>query len=120
VPGSVRSEASRGTNQLLAEGCPPCRDVEDVLVALGFAAPGTGAATVASATGPADAPTRRVWGAVVDALHAGPATLDQLVLRTSLPLDELARSIEAALEAGAVTQAAGWYERIDAPAGRQR
>jgi DNA processing protein len=119
VPGSVRSEASRGTNQLLAEGCPPCRDVEDVLVALGLAAPGAGA-TGDGATSPADATPDPACRAVLDALHAGPATLDQLALRTALPLDQLARSIEAALEVGAVAHAAGWYERVHAPAGWSR
>ena len=36
VPGSVRSPASRFTNELLADGCHPARDVTDVLVALGL------------------------------------------------------------------------------------
>lgn len=34
VPGSVRSPASAGTNELLAAGAAPARDVDDVLVAL--------------------------------------------------------------------------------------
>jgi predicted Rossmann fold nucleotide-binding protein DprA/Smf involved in DNA uptake len=38
VPGSVRSAASAGTNQLLAHGAAPVRDAKDVLVALGRAA----------------------------------------------------------------------------------
>ena len=37
VPGSVRSPASAGTNDLLADGCFPVRDTADVLVALGLA-----------------------------------------------------------------------------------
>jgi DNA processing protein len=37
VPGSVRSPASAGTNDLLADGCFPVRDVTDVLVALDLA-----------------------------------------------------------------------------------
>ena len=36
VPGSVRSPAAAGTNQLLADGCQPVRDATDVLVALGL------------------------------------------------------------------------------------
>ena len=35
VPGPVRSSASAGTNQLLADGVAPVRDADDVLVALG-------------------------------------------------------------------------------------
>jgi DNA processing protein len=37
VPGSVRSPASAGTNELLAAGAAPARDVDDVLVALALA-----------------------------------------------------------------------------------
>ena len=40
VPGSVRSPASAGTNDLLADGCFPVRDVTDVMVALGLARAG--------------------------------------------------------------------------------
>jgi DNA processing protein len=36
VPGSVRSPASAGTNDLLADGCFVVRDVADVLVAVGL------------------------------------------------------------------------------------
>ncbi len=39
VPGSVRSPASAGTNDLLADGCIVVRDTTDVLVALGLARP---------------------------------------------------------------------------------
>ena len=38
VPGSVRSPASEGTNQLISDGCAPVRDATDVLVALGLTA----------------------------------------------------------------------------------
>lgn len=37
VPGSVRSPASAGTNDLLADGCFVVRDAADVLVAVGLA-----------------------------------------------------------------------------------
>jgi len=40
VPGSVRSPASAGTNDLLADGCFVVRDVTDALVALGLARAG--------------------------------------------------------------------------------
>src|SRR5690606_11406094 len=38
VPGSVRNPAAAGTNELLAEGCPPACSADDVLVALGLTA----------------------------------------------------------------------------------
>ena len=37
VPGSVKSRASQGTNELLVDGCAPVRDAEDVLVAISLA-----------------------------------------------------------------------------------
>lgn len=42
VPGSVRSPASAGANDLLADGCFVVRDVADVLVAVGLARAGDG------------------------------------------------------------------------------
>jgi DNA processing protein len=41
VPGSVRSPASAGTNDLLADGCFVVRDATDVLVAAGLSGPPT-------------------------------------------------------------------------------
>jgi DNA processing protein len=41
VPGSIRSPASAGTNDLLADGCFPVRDAADVLVALDLARAGS-------------------------------------------------------------------------------
>ena len=41
VPGSVRSPASAGTNDLLADGCFVVRDAADVLVAVGLARAGS-------------------------------------------------------------------------------
>jgi len=41
VPGSVRSPASSGTNDLLADGCFVVRDATDVLVAVGLARAGS-------------------------------------------------------------------------------
>jgi DNA processing protein len=112
VPGSVRSPASLGTNQLLAEGCPPCRDVDDVLVALGLA-PRTEAGE--AARGDRSVGLSADARGVLDALVAGAATLDQIVLRTALPLTHVAAAVEEAVAAGAVEVAAGWYERIDGP-----
>jgi DNA processing protein len=41
VPGSIRSPASAGTNDLLADGCFPVRDATDVMVALELARAGS-------------------------------------------------------------------------------
>lgn len=108
VPGSVRSAASAGTNQLLADGCHPVRDVDDVLVALGL--------TPAARRGrhdrrPSPDSTAR---AVLDAFAWEPATLDQLVMRTGLGLADVAVSLEWLVASGWVEPQGGWYERIAA------
>jgi DNA processing protein len=106
VPGSVRSAAAAGTNQLLADGCAPVRDATDVLVALGLSA-ATRAAT-ADRREPPDAAGR----AVLAAFDWEPATLEHLAVRTGLPLPELALTLESLLTRGWVESAGGWYERV--------
>ena len=49
---------------------------------------------------------------MVDALHAGPATLDELLLRTGQGLDVLVVAIEEAVAAGVVASNGGWYEQV--------
>jgi DNA processing protein len=46
VPGSVRSRASHGTNQLLVDGCAPVRDATDVMAAVFLARAGRGEAII--------------------------------------------------------------------------
>lgn len=108
VPGSVRSPAAAGTNQLLAEGCHPARDVTDVLVALGL--------TPAARRGSADrrsAPDA-TGQAVLSALDWEPATLEHLAVRTGIHLAELAVALEALVAARWVERHGGWYERVAA------
>ncbi|MGH9083247.1 MAG: DNA-processing protein DprA, partial [Acidimicrobiales bacterium] len=56
VPGSVRSPASSGTNDLLADGCFVVRDATDVLVAIGLARAGLAGAGAARTAPPQIAP----------------------------------------------------------------
>ncbi|MGQ0434204.1 MAG: DNA-processing protein DprA [Microthrixaceae bacterium] len=108
VPGSVRSPAAAGTNQLLAEGCHPARDVTDVLVALGL--------TPAARRGSADrrsAPDA-TGQAVLSAFDWEPATLEHLAVRTGIHLAELAVALEALVAARWVERHGGWYERVAA------
>lgn len=106
VPGSVRSRASEGTNQLLADGCAPVRDVMDVLVALGLST-----ATRAARADPRVPPdaTGRV---VLAAFDWEPATLEHLAVRTGFGLPELALALESLLAASWVESSGGWYERM--------
>lgn len=110
VPGPVRSPASAGTNQLLADGCAPACGVDDVLVALGLS-PGRQRASSERRPAPdADG------AAVLDALGWQPATVDQLALRTGLPVNRLVVVLDQLREQRWVDGRGGWYERI----GRER
>jgi DNA processing protein len=106
VPGSVRSPAAEGTNALIAEGRTPVTSVDDVLVALGLQPAGR-----RQRADPRPPPESRD-NPVLDALGWQPATLDQLVLRTSLDVGALILALERLDEAGWVTRRGGWYERV--------
>jgi DNA processing protein len=110
VPGSTRSPASAGTNDLLAEGRAPVRDAGDVLVALGLTA-----ATRASRADVRPAPD----AADLDVLAAfdwRPATLEQLVTRCAAPIAAVSLALGRLEAAGWVCADGGWYERTG-PAG---
>jgi DNA processing protein len=105
VPGPVTARTSAGTNALLAEGCAVVRDATDVLVALGLS-------TVAAAVPVEDRPTPTPDDqAVIDAFDWQPATFDQLVLRTGLPVGDLAVALHRLAALGWIDQRGGWYER---------
>jgi DNA processing protein len=106
VPGPVRSSASAGTNNLIADGAAPVRDALDVTTALGLSGVVTRASvdTRASPT-PADQ-------ALLDAIGWQPATLDQLAGRTGQGLGEVAMALERLLSAGWVGVRGAWWERV--------
>ncbi|MDQ2651135.1 MAG: DNA-processing protein DprA, partial [Actinomycetota bacterium] len=106
VPGSVRSPAAAGTNQLIAEGCHPVRDAGDVLVALGLVAGGPGAA-----------PDLRIdpgpdGHRLLDAFDWEPATLEHLVVRAGLPVPDVSLLLHRLVEDGWVVADGAWYERV--------
>lgn len=105
VPGSVRSPASAGTNALLAAGCPPCRDADDVLVALGLEGRGPAAA---------DAPPAPVGdaAAVLDAIGWEASTVEQVAARVGVPLGPLSVHLAALERDGWIAARAGWVERL--------
>lgn len=102
VPGSVRSPAAAGTNALLAAGSPPCRDADDVLVALGLSR-STQPQVPEAASG--DDPLLHVLG-------WEPATLEQLADRLDTPLGPVAVRLAELEATGEVIQRTGWYERV--------
>jgi DNA processing protein len=107
VPGSVRNPAAAGTNQLLSEGCAPARDTGDVLVALGLGAGRRGAANVDRRAVPGAA-----GAAVLEAFDWEPTTLDQLAIRTGLPLPDLALTLEGLRADGWIQADGPWFQRV--------
>ena len=79
VPGPVRSPASSGTNALLAAGCAPARDAEDVLVALGLVGEAAFRGSCQARPEPAGPA-----GVVLDAVGWEAATLEEVVARSGL------------------------------------
>jgi DNA processing protein len=106
VPGSVRSPASVGTNDLLAEGRAPACSADDVLVALGLQPAGRRRRTEPRLP-PQPADVR-----VLEAVGWQPATLDQIARRAELDLAALAPALDRLTDAGWVAQRGGWYERV--------
>jgi DNA processing protein len=107
VPGPVRSNPSKGSNRLLADGAQVCRDALDVVTLLGLdhgALKRGPAPVVAEPTGPG--------ATVLDAIGWQPSATEELLLRTGLPLGELARHLDELEEQGWVTRRGGWFERV--------
>ncbi len=113
VPGSTRSRASDGTNQLLSEGCPPARDVGDVLVALGLT-PTPGSALAGGRRRPPEPVDRTVlalFGA--DALDLG-----DVARLAELALVEAALALGRLEAGGWLVRAGSWFEAAGTGGGR--
>ena len=105
VPGSLRNGAAVGTNQLLADGCAPVRDVADVLMALGLSK--ADAAARRAATRQAKPPVSAEAAAVLEAVDDGPTSTDDLVRRLGLDVGEVfARLAELELSGHIVSDGA--------------
>ena len=111
VPGSVRSPASAYTNALLADGCPPVRDVTDVLVALGLSSATATGAGATAADDPRPAPVPDEAG-VLDVLGWEPASLEQVVLRSGRSPAEVTLALVHLERDGWVESSHGWWERV--------
>ena len=115
VPGSVRSGASEGPNQLLAEGCPVVRDATDVLVALGSAVPLSDPAGRGAGAGPAELDDADGGAGADDPVHQAvswPASsLDDIVAATGMPFTEVAARLAMLELSGAVERVPDGYRR---------
>jgi len=108
VPGPVRSPASAGCNQLLADspGTSVARDATDVLVALHLE-PGSRRQATERRAPPAPDDAR-----FLEALGWQPATLDQLAARTATSFAEASSALMRLELDGWVVPRGGWYERV--------
>jgi DNA processing protein len=104
VPGSVRCPAAEGTNLLLADGVPPVLDARDVLVALGVPPPPSRI--------PAVPTTDAVGAALLAALGAEPASIDELAARTGRPVPAVAAALHRLQAADVVVVDRGWWRHV--------
>jgi len=106
VPGPIRSPASAGCHDLIADGAGVCRGIEDVLVALGMT-PGVRRAR----SDPRPAPSGDA-AVVLAALGWSPATLDQLTATSGLRVAEVVAALDVLAEHGWVAERGGWFEQV--------
>lgn len=106
VPGSVRSRASAGTNGALFDGIAEvCRDAGDVLGRLGLVGGWHRAPDHRPRPDAAD-------DALLDALGWQPTTLEQVLVRTGLPIGTAALALERLEATGWLARRGGWFERV--------
>jgi DNA processing protein len=112
VPGPVTSAASAGTNDLLADGCAPCRSVDDIATALDLVHATDGWRQKPSRKPSADGVAMgRAATAVLDALGWDCCTLDAVVASTGMALVQVLAAVEELAGAGLVTNDGGLLER---------
>jgi DNA processing protein len=109
VPGPITSPASAGANRLIAEGCAPVTDVDDVLVAIGLHP------RVDAAIGDSRPPPDALSAAVLAAVGWTPTTLEGVSGRAGVAPGDTALALTR-LEADKwVRCTAGWWERLAPP-----
>jgi DNA processing protein len=107
VPGSPRSRASAGTNQLLVDGVAPLTCVDDVLVALGLDHRRQGLLPF-DARRPPDELQRRV----LEACEREPSNLDMIVSATGLSVTDAALAAARLERSGWLAESGGWFEPV--------
>lgn len=110
VPGPIDSRVSEGTNELIADGATPYRDVDDVLDALG--ADVSGATRRAVERVDPRVPPQGAAATVLDGLGWRPATVEQLAASSRLDFVQVVGALGELERAGWVRQHGGWVERV--------
>lgn len=106
MPGSLRSPASQGCHDLIADGVGVCRGIDDVLLALGMS-PGARRRS-AEDRRPPDPQGQQV----LDAVGWQPVTLDTVVEATGLDLATAVVLVDDLVAARWLTHGAGWIQRV--------
>jgi DNA processing protein len=107
VPGSPRSRASSGTNQLLIDGVAPVTSADDVLIALGLDHRRQGRMAFDPRV-PPDAVQQRV----LDVCVLEPSNLDMIVSSTGLSVTDVALAAARLERSGWLVEAGGWFEPL--------
>jgi DNA processing protein len=105
VPGSPRSRASAGTNQLLVDGVAPVTSVLDVLAMLDL----DHRRQCASPFDPRPIPDR-FQSRLLDACAAGACTLDHIVAQLGASFADVALAAARLERDGWLVEAGGWFE----------
>lgn len=106
MPGSLRSPASQGCHDLIADGVGVCRGIDDVLLALGMS-PGARRRAAEDRRRPDP-----VAQGILDAVGWQPVTLDTVVGITGLALAEVVVMVDDLVAARWLTRSGGWIQRV--------
>ncbi|MFW2334427.1 DNA-processing protein DprA [Ilumatobacter sp.] len=107
VPGSPRSRASLGTNQLLVDGVAPVTSADDVLAALGLDHRRQGTLPIDHRS-PPDEQQQLILGACAEQ----PSNLDMIVATTGLSVTDAALGAARLERSGWLAEAGGWFEPV--------
>ncbi len=122
VPGSVRNPAADGTNQLIADGCQPVRDVDDIVVALGLREASTaarhrgvrsGGGTPVSLGDSCPGP----FSEVIECVDDGPTTIDEIAGRSSMPVPKVLAELDSLVACGLVRRDGARFIRAESGGG---
>jgi DNA processing protein len=110
VPGSPRTRASNGTNQLLVDGAAPVTCVDDVLVALGLDHHRADPVRTPSVRHASEHDALDGW--LLWLLEQQSSTLDMLAVAAERSVGEVAMAVMRLEQDGMVLDSEGWWEPV--------
>jgi len=112
VPGPIDSRVSDGTNELIADGALVCRNVDDILMAIGHVASAPDAVGVRSASVERRAAPVGDAASVLDQLGWRPMSVEQVAGASGLGLASVAAALFQLEADDWVRRSGGWIERV--------